>query len=565
MKPDTAPTTNTDRVIESFQQTMRAFLEVERSTMLAYLSARGAAAASPLAPALKPESTDRVPIYSQPVAPLPPQMSIAPEPDLFEPAQEIDRQVPLNLSTPPASEASHAASNGKPHAPDATSAAVCDLSRDTIAARLLETVRDRTGYPIETLGLDLDMEADLGIDSIKRVEILGKMRDEFPTLKALSDSAEAMDALARARTLGVIVDRMAALAEKMNGTSDLAISPPASPLPSSRSTNGNGKPHELTQRRLLEPVDSPLPVERLGLMPGGRVIITDDRSGAASELASLLEAADIAVHRLGGSDHPVDWTSPSAVDSVVERLRSKGPIAGIVHTLPLVRTRQANSSDPDWAGRLGTEVRGLFLLAKAAAADLETAARAGGSCLIAATALGGRFASSGSAVRDFFPGSGGVAGLVKTLAREWPSIRCRVVDFSPDAATRSHRLPVGRRDLRERRLPRSRLRGRSPHPPSFRHHPALPRAAHSRAETRRSCAHLWWCSRHHRSRRRRAGTHLAGNPAHGRNNPPARRSANRPTPPASSPSPKSRPPFTRGFATTANRQAPLRSSRAIRR
>ena len=49
-----------------------------------------------------------------------------------------------------------------------------------ITTRLLETVRDRTGYPIETLGLDLDMEADLGIDSIKRVEILGKLRDEFP-------------------------------------------------------------------------------------------------------------------------------------------------------------------------------------------------------------------------------------------------------------------------------------------------------------------------------------------------------------------------------------------------
>lgn len=117
MKPDAAPTTNTDRVFESFQQTMRAFLEVERSTMLAYLSARGAAAASPLAPALKPESSDRVPIYSQTVAPVAPQKAITPEPDLFEPAHEIDRQAPLNLSAPPASEASQAASNGKPHAP----------------------------------------------------------------------------------------------------------------------------------------------------------------------------------------------------------------------------------------------------------------------------------------------------------------------------------------------------------------------------------------------------------------------------------------------------------------
>ena len=61
------------------------------------------------------------------------------------------------------------------------------------------------------------MEADLGIDSIKRVEILGKLRDEFPGLKALSDSPEMMDAMARARTLGVIVERMTSLADQPEG------------------------------------------------------------------------------------------------------------------------------------------------------------------------------------------------------------------------------------------------------------------------------------------------------------------------------------------------------------
>ncbi len=435
MKPPTTPTTSADRVIESFQQTMQAFLEVERSTMLAYLAGRGAP--PPPAPALEPQSNDRAPNHHQ--APtMPPRAFTALEAEPKEPAPESHQQLKLEASAPPAPEGSHhAASNGKPLVPHSPAAAVTDLGRDSITARLLETVRDRTGYPIETLGLDLDMEADLGIDSIKRVEILAKMRDEFPALKALSDSPEAMDALARARTLGVIVDRMASLAEKLNGSSDSMkpASVPASPpaLPVSRSPGANGKPHELIERRILEAIDSPLPLERLGLSPGGRIIITGDGAGAAAELASLLQDADISVHRLGGPDQAVDWSSPSVIDSIVDRLRSQGPIAGIVHALPLDRMRQGSGADPDWAGRLGTEVRGLFLLAKAVATDLERAARAGGSCLIAATAMGGRFASSGSTATDFFPGSGGVAGLVKTLAREWPSIRCRAIDFSPDA------------------------------------------------------------------------------------------------------------------------------------
>ena len=39
--------------------------------------------------------------------------------------------------------------------------------------KLLQIVSERTGYPTEMLDLDLNIEADLGIDSIKRVEILG--------------------------------------------------------------------------------------------------------------------------------------------------------------------------------------------------------------------------------------------------------------------------------------------------------------------------------------------------------------------------------------------------------
>src|SRR6185503_1155475 len=47
------------------------------------------------------------------------------------------------------------------------------LPADELKKRLLAIVGDRTGYPPEMLDLDLNIEADLGIDSIKRVEILG--------------------------------------------------------------------------------------------------------------------------------------------------------------------------------------------------------------------------------------------------------------------------------------------------------------------------------------------------------------------------------------------------------
>ncbi len=41
-----------------------------------------------------------------------------------------------------------------------------------VSGQLLKVVADKTGYPVDMLNLSMDMEADLGIDSIKRVEIL---------------------------------------------------------------------------------------------------------------------------------------------------------------------------------------------------------------------------------------------------------------------------------------------------------------------------------------------------------------------------------------------------------
>ena len=69
------------------------------------------------------------------------------------------------------------------------------------------------------------------------------------------------------------------------------------------------------------------------------------------------------------------------------------------------------------------------------AADLETAASHGGACLIAATAMGGRFASDGNTGADFFPGQGAIAGLIKTIAREWTSVRTRVIDLDLEEGT----------------------------------------------------------------------------------------------------------------------------------
>jgi len=45
---------------------------------------------------------------------------------------------------------------------------------------LLSVAAEKTGYPAETINPDMDLEGDLGIDSIKRVEILSAVSEKLP-------------------------------------------------------------------------------------------------------------------------------------------------------------------------------------------------------------------------------------------------------------------------------------------------------------------------------------------------------------------------------------------------
>lgn len=77
-----------------------------------------------------------------------------------------------------------------------------DVSFD-LDSVLKKIVSDRTGYPEDMINMDADLEAELGIDSIKRVEIIGALQRELP--KAHSSEVEKnMELLTRIKTLAEI-------------------------------------------------------------------------------------------------------------------------------------------------------------------------------------------------------------------------------------------------------------------------------------------------------------------------------------------------------------------------
>ncbi len=50
---------------------------------------------------------------------------------------------------------------------------------DPIKEKVLEIVAEKTGYPKDMLDLDLDLEADLGVDTVKQAEMFAAVRAAY--------------------------------------------------------------------------------------------------------------------------------------------------------------------------------------------------------------------------------------------------------------------------------------------------------------------------------------------------------------------------------------------------
>jgi len=284
-----------------------------------------------------------------------------------------------------------------PAAPPATAGTGGDVT-----AALLAVVSEKTGYPAEMLDLDMGLDADLGIDSIKRVEILSALQERLPGAPAIGP--EHLGTLATlgeiARHLGAEAPSAATTAAGGPGTeTEFHCPSPAETIPA------------VSRIRRSGVVPVPLAEEGTGVAvaASAEFWVTDDGSPLAVELASQLRDRGLTVRPV--AVHDAEKIIPS------ERL------GGLVVIAPA-------------AGTNDRFLENAFLLLKGAAPALRRAAADGGALFATVARLDGAF-GCGSATAIVDPLSGGLAGLAKTAGREWPDVTCKAIDlggFSDDAA-----------------------------------------------------------------------------------------------------------------------------------
>ncbi|MEZ3179475.1 SDR family NAD(P)-dependent oxidoreductase [Streptomyces pimonensis] len=298
----------------------------------------------------------------------------------------------------------------------ASSAPAAPPAGDDVRAALLDVVAEKTGYPADMLGLDMDIEADLGIDSIKRVEIMGVLQETFP-----SPTPVGPEQLAELRTLGEIVDFVTGLSGAPAAETPDAVRPAPS-VPAPAAAIGRGQ---------AAVVDLPLPDRIVDAYPqGATALVVDDGSEVAVTTAARLLAAGWRVRTLrlpgverrvdGAADLPLTGWDPDELAARTKELDGEP-----VH---LVLGFAAAEGLP-WAEGV-RRLTHLLLVARHLVHPLTDAAATGRrASFLTVTRLDGTFGLTGVA-EDAAP-AGGVGGLVKTLAVEAPELFCRAVDLAP--------------------------------------------------------------------------------------------------------------------------------------
>lgn len=390
----TAPDRCDPAVVASYFATMRHFLETQGCVMSAWIG-RGAEAslrldvarAAATSPSVLKTNTRRL-----------------------APASVASAR----LTTPPATAAAERAAVMPPPIAVPVASVPANPPMGDLRERLLAIVEEKTGYPRDMVGLDRNLEADLGIDSIKRVEIVGTLLQGLPE-STRARLTEVRTHLNTRPTLGGILEVIRTA--QANDSEPTGVVAPVEQV-AAKAQDAVAAPARSVMRAFAEPT----PAGAARRLNSGRFVLTADRLGVAEKLASTLRARGNEVVLIGQDT----MQDEEALIQRCRALRNEERIAGVVHLAALgVPALSADGSPQDWRQALWHNEKALFLLLRELSAHLV-----GDAHVVAASDLGGLFGrenGSDGALRLV----AGAVGTLKSLHKELETLRVKAVDLDP--------------------------------------------------------------------------------------------------------------------------------------
>ncbi|MFN2358801.1 MAG: SDR family NAD(P)-dependent oxidoreductase, partial [Desulfotignum sp.] len=303
--------------------------------------------------------------------------------------------------------------------------------KEDTAAVVKDVIARQTGYTPDMLADDLDLEADLGIDTVKQVEIFGKVATHFGF--AVPDDL-------RLRDLNTI--------EKL--TSYIQARVPAAPAPAEDIVPATGSsevarentaesenpgaddlfpdPSSPIKRLVVRAVEADMPAPGRQDFSGHRILVSLDNHGFARAVIERIQSAGGEVITLGtkNADVVADLSDLDGFDAAINAFAKTEPnITGYLHLACLDayfdRKNTAFAADPD----VNTTVKSTFLLLKALFDKLDKP-----DTLIGTIAFDSVVFPYMDDCGEIHPLFAALGGMLKTANKELENTRVKVVDFS---------------------------------------------------------------------------------------------------------------------------------------
>ncbi|MBP6802786.1 MAG: SDR family NAD(P)-dependent oxidoreductase [Chloroflexi bacterium] len=301
-------------------------------------------------------------------------------------------------------------------------------SPDPVAAQVLALVAEQTGYPEDMLELDLDMEADLGIDTVKQAETFAAIRQTFDiprrddlNLRIYNTLEKVIEFVREMRPDLAASSEPEEIGELQGSNRQLPIANRQSLT--YRLEDADQMPRRVAVAALRPSLDLCKPTG-ITLDENSRVIVAMDDSGIGKALTGRLRKLGVAVLSLETS---------KAADLIEKQLAvwlAEGPVQG-VYWLPALDV-EPDIDEMDlatWRELNRVRVKNLYTTMRA----LYESVSAPGSFLVAATRMGGLhgYGPEGASA----PLGGAVTGFTKAYKRERPDVLVKAVDFEASRKT----------------------------------------------------------------------------------------------------------------------------------
>ncbi|MBW1894262.1 MAG: SDR family NAD(P)-dependent oxidoreductase [Deltaproteobacteria bacterium] len=279
---------------------------------------------------------------------------------------------------------------------------------------------------------ELTIESDLGIDSIKRVEILSAFENKMPGLPSVS--ADVMGSLKTLRQIieyikGLTTDDVDMPAAETTTSSPTTSSIDVSYTFPSKRDDFEEEPVQSVDRRIVSMTATPGPKKRTVKIPADRtVFITDDKTGLGRAIADRLSGlSDLS--GLSGENIKTKLVSSERISDLSKSHKKIPPAGGfiIIPDVDLLMDRFDRKNL--WNEKDEKFIKQAFAAASHLANDLCDSASEEGAVFATITRLDGCFGFKGNGV--LHPLHGALAGIAKTAAIEWEDVCCHAIDISP--------------------------------------------------------------------------------------------------------------------------------------